>query len=292
MCAACVGERNCLSPSRAARRLGLGKIAILPHDHDLAPPGIRPRLAGRAISSAPPVPATGRLRGAARAMPASRLVTEGSFQYRTAQGDAVLAPGAVLLGNEGACFECGHEHAAGDRCLAFQFAPEHLEEIVAAVPGARRAALRAAAAAAAARRWCRSSPRPRRRARRARAASSRSSPCALPARSRRRSRTAAAAGAARPRATSGASRRRCAGSRRRRTRPLPLAALAREAGMSPYHFLRTVPGARRHDAAPVRAAHPPQSRGVRLRRTDDPSPRSPSTPASTISRPSTAASAA
>src|SRR4051812_13012782 len=67
------------------------------------------------------------------------LVTEGSFQYRTAQGDAVLAPGAVLLGNEGACFECGHEHAAGDRCLAFQFAPEHLEEIVATVPGARRA---------------------------------------------------------------------------------------------------------------------------------------------------------
>ena len=67
------------------------------------------------------------------------LVTEGSFQYRTAQGDAVLAPGALLLGNEGACFECGHEHGAGDRCLAFQFTPEHLEEIVAAVPGARRA---------------------------------------------------------------------------------------------------------------------------------------------------------
>ena len=67
-------------------------------------------------------------------------VTEGTFQYRSAQGTAVLAPGALLLGNEGACYECGHEHAAGDRCISFHFAPDYLEEIVAAVPGARRAA--------------------------------------------------------------------------------------------------------------------------------------------------------
>src|SRR5262249_19585458 len=46
-------------------------------------------------------------------------------------------PGAVLLGDEGGCFECGHEHATGDRCLAFHFTPDHLEAIVAAVPGAR-----------------------------------------------------------------------------------------------------------------------------------------------------------
>lgn len=67
------------------------------------------------------------------------VVTRGSFQYRSSQGDALLAPGSLLLGNQGACFECGHEHAAGDRCLAFQFAPEYLEEIVAALPGARPA---------------------------------------------------------------------------------------------------------------------------------------------------------
>jgi AraC-like DNA-binding protein len=66
-------------------------------------------------------------------------VTEGSFQYRSPEGAAILAPGAVLLGNHGTCFECGHEHAAGDRCLAFHFTPAYLEEIVAAVPGARRA---------------------------------------------------------------------------------------------------------------------------------------------------------
>jgi AraC family transcriptional regulator len=66
------------------------------------------------------------------------IVRSGSFQYRTRQGRAVLAPGALLLGDRGACFECGHEHAAGDRCLAFQFEPAYLEGIVAAVPGARR----------------------------------------------------------------------------------------------------------------------------------------------------------
>ncbi len=65
-------------------------------------------------------------------------VTSGMFQYRSRQGAALLAPGSVLLGNAGACFRCGHEHGAGDRCLAFHFAPELVETIVAAVPGARR----------------------------------------------------------------------------------------------------------------------------------------------------------
>lgn len=67
-------------------------------------------------------------------------VTQGTFQYRSTRGSAVLGPGALLLGEEGTCFECGHEHAVGDRCLAFHFAPDHLEAIVAAAPGARRTA--------------------------------------------------------------------------------------------------------------------------------------------------------
>ncbi|AZO78459.1 MULTISPECIES: AraC family transcriptional regulator [unclassified Bosea (in: a-proteobacteria)] len=66
------------------------------------------------------------------------IVRSGSFRYRSTQGGAMLAPGSLLLGNRGACFECGHEHAAGDRCLAFQFEPAWLEGIVAAVPGARQ----------------------------------------------------------------------------------------------------------------------------------------------------------
>jgi AraC family transcriptional regulator len=65
-------------------------------------------------------------------------VTHGTFQYRTRQGSAVLAPGALLLGNDRHCFECGHEHAAGDRCLSFHLTREFLEAVVAAVPGARR----------------------------------------------------------------------------------------------------------------------------------------------------------
>ena len=40
-------------------------------------------------------------------------VTAGTFQYRTDGGRAVLAPGGILLGNAGACFECGHAHSNG-----------------------------------------------------------------------------------------------------------------------------------------------------------------------------------
>jgi AraC family transcriptional regulator len=66
------------------------------------------------------------------------LVTDGSFQYRTAQGSALLAAGSLLLGNAGACFECGHQHTRGDRCLAFHYSPELLESVIAAVPGVTR----------------------------------------------------------------------------------------------------------------------------------------------------------
>lgn len=68
------------------------------------------------------------------------VVLQGSFQYRTGAGSAMMVPGALLLGNAGSCFECGHEHARGDRCLAFRFAPAFVEQIAAGVPGARKAA--------------------------------------------------------------------------------------------------------------------------------------------------------
>ncbi len=67
-------------------------------------------------------------------------VTAGTFRYRSTLGSAVLAPGALLLGNERHSFECNHEHGVGDRCLSFQFTPEFLEDIAAAVPGVRRIA--------------------------------------------------------------------------------------------------------------------------------------------------------
>jgi AraC family transcriptional regulator len=65
-------------------------------------------------------------------------VMQGSFQYRTQAGAAVLVPGALLLGKAGTCFECGHEHAQGDRCLAFHFTPVFFESIAASTPGVRR----------------------------------------------------------------------------------------------------------------------------------------------------------
>jgi AraC-like DNA-binding protein len=65
-------------------------------------------------------------------------VTAGTFQYRTTGGRGVMVPGGIVLGNPGACFECGHEHGTGDRCLAFSFTPALLETIVSAIPGTRR----------------------------------------------------------------------------------------------------------------------------------------------------------
>jgi AraC-like DNA-binding protein len=48
-----------------------------------------------------------------------------------------MSPGALLLGNPGACFQCGHEHATGDRCLSFHLDPASVETIAADIPGAR-----------------------------------------------------------------------------------------------------------------------------------------------------------
>jgi AraC family transcriptional regulator len=59
------------------------------------------------------------------------VVTEGTFQYRSNQGTALLVPGAVLLGNDRHCFECSHDHAVGDRCLSFQYTPEFFAAVTA-----------------------------------------------------------------------------------------------------------------------------------------------------------------
>jgi AraC family transcriptional regulator len=59
------------------------------------------------------------------------IVAAGTFQYRSTTGRALMTPGSLLLGNAGHCFECGHEHAPGDRCIAFRYAPEYFERIAA-----------------------------------------------------------------------------------------------------------------------------------------------------------------
>lgn len=63
------------------------------------------------------------------------VVVAGSFAYRSTHGAATLVPGALLLGNVGQCFECGHEHAVGDRCIAFNYTAAAFAEIAAATPG-------------------------------------------------------------------------------------------------------------------------------------------------------------
>jgi AraC-like DNA-binding protein len=59
------------------------------------------------------------------------VVAAGSFQYRSRAGRVLLAPGSLLLGNAGQVYECGHEHAKGDRCISFSYAPEYFERVTA-----------------------------------------------------------------------------------------------------------------------------------------------------------------
>jgi AraC-like DNA-binding protein len=51
------------------------------------------------------------------------LVLSGTFVYRSRRGASVMSSGAMLLGNAGDPFECSHQHGEGDRCLSFQFEP-------------------------------------------------------------------------------------------------------------------------------------------------------------------------
>jgi AraC-like DNA-binding protein len=59
------------------------------------------------------------------------VVVAGSFAYRSSAGRALLTPGSLLLGDAGRGFECAHDHGRGDRCISFQFAPELFERIAA-----------------------------------------------------------------------------------------------------------------------------------------------------------------
>lgn len=59
------------------------------------------------------------------------IVTSGTFQYRGSHsnGREMMTPGSIVLGSVGQCFECGHEHGMGDRCLSFSFTRECFETI-------------------------------------------------------------------------------------------------------------------------------------------------------------------
>lgn len=64
------------------------------------------------------------------------IVVEGTFQYRgslnhSGAAHELMTPGSLLLGNAAQYFECGHEHSSGDRCISFRYTPEYFERIVA-----------------------------------------------------------------------------------------------------------------------------------------------------------------
>jgi AraC family transcriptional regulator len=65
-------------------------------------------------------------------------VIEGSFTYRSEAGHGLLYPGALLLGNNGRCFECGHSHGVGDRCISLNVRDDLFGEIAAAVGSSNR----------------------------------------------------------------------------------------------------------------------------------------------------------
>jgi AraC family transcriptional regulator len=57
------------------------------------------------------------------------LVLSGAFAFRSDGGTTLLSAGSWLLVNPDQAFECSHPHGEGDRCLSFQFSPglfEHL----------------------------------------------------------------------------------------------------------------------------------------------------------------------
>ena len=196
-------------------------------------------------------------------------VTAGMFQYRTRQGAALLSPGSLLLGNAGACFQCGHAHGHGDRCLAFHFSPEFIESVVAEVPGASRTDFARASLP----------PLPELVPLLASAEAARDEDDGaafeeLALRLVGTVMTLLAPRRSAPRRPSARDEKRIASALRRIERdghePLTLAALAREAAMSRYHFLRSfaqVTGMTPHQYVLRTRLH---RTAVRLKRTHEP----------------------
>jgi AraC-like DNA-binding protein len=66
------------------------------------------------------------------------LVLAGTFVCRSEHGSSLLSAGSLMLVNPGQSFECSHTHGEGDRCLSFQFDAQLFERLAHDV-GASRA---------------------------------------------------------------------------------------------------------------------------------------------------------
>jgi AraC family transcriptional regulator len=74
------------------------------------------------------------------------VVAAGAFQYRAdCHGGTVrtlMTPGSVLLAAHGQCFECSHDYGTGDRCLSFGYTPEYFESLTGDAGGHGRRVVR------------------------------------------------------------------------------------------------------------------------------------------------------
>jgi AraC-like DNA-binding protein len=57
------------------------------------------------------------------------VVAAGTFRYRAGDGEELMTPGSLMLGRPGRCYECGHEHGAGDRCVSFWYEEDYFEHL-------------------------------------------------------------------------------------------------------------------------------------------------------------------
>lgn len=57
------------------------------------------------------------------------IVTAGTFQYCSRGGRELMTPGSLMLVGSEQLFECGHEHGSGDRCISFSYSPEFLDRL-------------------------------------------------------------------------------------------------------------------------------------------------------------------
>ena len=57
------------------------------------------------------------------------IVLAGTFQYRSPSGHQLMTAGSLMLGNPGHGFECAHRHGEGDRCVSFWYEPDFFERM-------------------------------------------------------------------------------------------------------------------------------------------------------------------
>jgi AraC-like DNA-binding protein len=64
-------------------------------------------------------------------------VLSGTFVYRSTSGRTLMSPGSLLIGQQDASFCCSHEHGRGDRCISFSFDASWIDTFADEIRGVR-----------------------------------------------------------------------------------------------------------------------------------------------------------